>query len=95
METVASPLSCVIFPWFDQQKLEVGMATYCRTCGLSNFRTSRFRVSDLSQLFILRLPVRCLNCDERAFTSVMQFIKLRSARKARHRERHQQRNSAI
>lgn len=61
------------------------MATYCRTCGLSNFRTSRLRASDLSRLLLLRLPVRCLNCDERAFTSLNQFLKVRRARKARHR----------
>lgn len=64
------------------------MAVYCRLCGLSNFRTSRFRSSDLFQLPFLRLPVRCLNCDERAYVSVSQFLKLRQVRKARHRERH-------
>jgi hypothetical protein len=38
------------------------------------------------------LPVRCLNCDERTFTSVSQFLRLRRMRKARHRE-HQQRST--
>jgi hypothetical protein len=55
---------------------------------LTNFRTShfRFRSSDLLRLLVLRMPVRCLDCQERAFTSLSQFLKLRDARKARHRE---------
>lgn len=68
------------------------MAIYCCVCGLLNFRTSRFRSSDLSQLLLLRLPVRCLNCDERTFASVSQFLRLRREHKARHRK-HQQRSA--
>jgi hypothetical protein len=66
------------------------MAVYCSVCGFSKFRTSRFRFwsPDLSQLLLLRLPVRCLNCHERAFVSVSQFFKLRHGRKARHRAHH-------
>ncbi len=62
------------------------MAAYCRTCGLSDFRSSRFRfqMRDLSRLLFLRLPVRCVNCDERAYTSLRHFLKLRRERKARH-----------
>jgi hypothetical protein len=37
-------------------------------------------------LLLLRLPVRCLNCDERVFTSIGQYLKVRRARKARHRQ---------
>jgi DNA-directed RNA polymerase subunit N (RpoN/RPB10) len=37
----------------------------------------------------MRLPVRCLNCGERNFMSVSQFLTLRRMRKARHRERQQ------
>jgi hypothetical protein len=62
------------------------MANYCLSCGLSSFRTSRFRPSDLAQLLCLRLPVRCTNCYERAFTFLPQFLKLRKERKARHKE---------
>ena len=70
------------------------MAIYCCVCGFLKFRTSRFRFrsSDLSKLLLMRLPVRCLNCDERTFTSVSQFLRLRRMRKARHRE-HQQRST--
>ena len=66
------------------------MAMFCRVCGFSNFRTSRFRfhAPDLAQLFLLRLPVRCINCDERVFISLGQFLSVRRARKERHREHH-------
>jgi hypothetical protein len=33
-------------------------------------------------LLLLRLPVRCLNCRERSFTSLRQFTILRRVRKA-------------
>jgi hypothetical protein len=33
-------------------------------------------------LLLMRFPVRCLNCHERSFTSLMQFQKLRSMRTA-------------
>jgi len=64
------------------------MALYCRFCGLEKFRPSlfRFRPSDLARLLILRLPVRCLNCEERTFASLNQFLKLRNEYKMRHRE---------
>ena len=65
------------------------MALYCRTCGMSIFRIShfRFRSSDLSRLLLLRLPVRCMNCDERRFASLRQFLKVRDERSLRRRER--------
>lgn len=65
------------------------MALYCRTCGISNFRIShfRFRSKDLLRLLLLRLPVRCLNCEERAFASLSQFLKVRDERKERRRVR--------
>jgi hypothetical protein len=64
------------------------MAVFCRICGFSSFRTSRFRFqnSDLARLLLLRLPVRCLNCDERSFTSLVHFLSVRRARKAFHKE---------
>ena len=65
------------------------MTLYCRSCGLSNFRAAhfRFRLSDLARLLILRLPVRCLTCEERTYTSLKQFIKLRKERQGGIRER--------
>jgi hypothetical protein len=64
------------------------MTPFCRLCGFSNFRTSRFRFqkSDLGHLLLLRLPLRCINCDERSFTSLAQFLSVRRARKALHKE---------
>jgi hypothetical protein len=77
-----------VFP-FDLRWLEARMAIYCCVCGFLKFRTSRLRSSDLSQLLLMRLPVRCLNCGERTYASVSQFLRLRRTRKARHRERQQ------
>ena len=64
------------------------MAIYCRCCGVSNFRPSRFRLEalDLSRLLVLHLPVRCLTCDERSYVFLPQFLKLRSAGKPLHPE---------
>jgi len=64
------------------------MAKYCRVCGFSCFRTSRFhfQISDLLHLLLLCLPVRCSNCNERAYTSIKQFLDVRRARKARRRK---------
>jgi len=63
------------------------MTAYCRFCGVSNFRTSRFRLgSDLSRLLILRLPVRCRVCDERTSLFLPQFLKMRNEHRTRHAE---------
>jgi hypothetical protein len=55
------------------------MVVYCRFCGLENFRPShlRFRASDLRRLLTLRLPVRCLTCEERTFAPLPYYLKLR------------------
>lgn len=65
------------------------MTIYCRVCGSPKFRTSRFRFrsSEIAQLLLMRLPVRCLSCRERAFTSVLQFLRLRRMQEVRRRER--------
>jgi DNA-directed RNA polymerase subunit N (RpoN/RPB10) len=34
------------------------------------------------------MPVRCVGCGERTFTTISQYLKLRSERKARHRRLH-------
>ncbi len=64
------------------------MALYCRFCGLEKFRPSlfRFRSSDLAQLLVLRFPVRCLNCEERTFTTLLRYLKLRNEHNIRHRQ---------
>jgi hypothetical protein len=63
------------------------METRCHFCGQSKFRASHFRSRDLGQSLLLRFPVRCLNCGQRTYASLSQFRKLRSARKARRREK--------
>jgi hypothetical protein len=61
------------------------MELYCRICGSSKFRPSRFRFlrAYVLQLLLLRLPVRCLNCHERFFTFLLKYAKVRNAYKER------------
>jgi hypothetical protein len=68
-------------------KLEVAMKMYCRFCGFSYFCTShfRFRARELPQLLMLRFPVRCINCNERVFTSLKNFLQVRGEREERRR----------
>lgn len=66
------------------------MELHCHFCGLSKFRTSHFRFhpADLSRLLLLlRLPVRCLNCDERTFIPIRRYLEVRRVRRARRRVR--------
>lgn len=71
-----------------RQIQELDMTIYCRTCGFRDFRTShfRFRTQDLAHLLQLRMPVRCMTCGERDYAPLSLILKLRSERKARHRE---------
>ena len=80
------PFSQVFFLSFIH-RWRLGWYVFCSLCGFSNFRTSRFRfkMQDLAQLLLLRLPVRCLNCDERAFTSLKNYLAVRRVRRERHR----------
>jgi hypothetical protein len=61
------------------------MAFHCGLCGFSDFRTSRFRykIRNLANFLLLRFPVRCLNCDERTFTSLKNYLAVRRAQKER------------
>jgi hypothetical protein len=60
------------------------MSLYCHFCGLNNFRTSlfRFRCCDFARLLILRLPVRCMVCDERRYAFLPHYLRLRLVRPA-------------
>ena len=64
------------------------MAKYCNLCGYSSYRNSRFQFNfpDLAHLLWLQLPVRCLNCGERDFASIKQYLEVRRARRARRRK---------
>jgi len=75
------PLLRLFLVW----SLEVKMAFHCNLCGFFDFRTSRFRfkLRNLANLLLLRFPVRCLNCDERKFTSLRNYLAVRRAQKER------------
>jgi hypothetical protein len=53
----------------------------CKLCGSTKFRVSRLRVPDISQLILLRYPVRCRTCYKR------EFVNFFTARKVRHENR--------
>ena len=63
------------------------MPSHCRQCGESDFRTSKFQPFDLAHLFVLQLPVRCMNCYERSFAFFPQFFRLRREHRDRKRQR--------
>jgi hypothetical protein len=62
------------------------MALRCRICGFSDFRTARFRRSDIARLLLLQYPVRCRNCRERAYAFVLRVFKIRRDAEIRHSE---------
>ena len=53
----------------------------CHFCGSSRLRYSRFRVSDLPYIFLIRLPVRCRNCQARSYIWISQAMAIRRATK--------------
>ena len=55
----------------------------CLTCGGSEFRLSRFRFKDLERLAVLQYPVRCRECQERTYGSLLLALYLRQARRQR------------
>ena len=61
----------------------------CNTCGLTTFRLSRLRVSDLPRMvFFLQYPVRCRSCYKRAFMGILFALKVGYQDKLRRQERH-------
>jgi hypothetical protein len=55
----------------------------CPHCDSSKMRTSRFRFGDVSRFLLLRMPVRCRNCQERSYTSISKAMHLRRDAKLR------------
>ena len=55
----------------------------CDLCGLSSFRTSKFRPSDVPRLLYFQLPVRCRECSERYYAGILQVMQLRQTQKIR------------
>ncbi len=43
----------------------------CQFCGFTRFRRSRVRLGDLSEFALLRLPVRCMRCNQRQYQGVL------------------------
>lgn len=54
------------------------MQKHCITCGSPRFRLSHFRIQDIWQLFILRYPVRCLDCRQRSHASLFRLSRFSS-----------------
>jgi hypothetical protein len=61
----------------------------CDACGSTRFRISRFRISDLPRLIVLRYPVRCMRCEQRSHGSLPWVLELKKkqAKKAQARTR--------
>jgi len=53
----------------------------CHFCGSSRLRYTRFRASDLTHLLLIRLPVRCRNCQTRSYVWIWQALQVRRATK--------------
>jgi hypothetical protein len=61
---------------------------FCQQCGSTKFRASRLRVTDLTKLLCLRLPIRCRSCSLRRYTNILEALRIRRADKIRHGEQH-------
>lgn len=46
------------------------MKIHCSACGSNAFRLSRFRISDVFRLLMLKYPVRCKDCRKRAYAFI-------------------------
>lgn len=56
------------------------MTFLCRNCGSSDFRRSRFRLSDLGSVFTLQYPVRCHVCKLRRHVPFFLALRYRRTR---------------
>lgn len=56
---------------------EHGGPMTCKECGSRNVWTSRLRVSDIGQLLLLKLPVRCHSCLKRDFAGLTEAKRIR------------------
>lgn len=48
----------------------------CHFCGSSRLRYSRFKASDLFYSLLLRLPVRCRNCQARSYLWIAHALQI-------------------
>ena len=65
----------------------------CPYCNSMELRNSRFRFIDLAQSLLLRLPVRCRDCNLRAHVFLPQALRIHRDSRIRQQE-HQHRKSA-
>jgi hypothetical protein len=72
----------------------------CRYCLSRHIRFSRLHLFDIPALLVLRIPVRCRSCQERAYVGILKGLKLAFTKKRVHRSSREkasadgQRNSA-
>jgi hypothetical protein len=65
----------------------------CSICSYSNFRLSHFRSSDLKNILLFQYPVRCRDCHERQYGSLLLALQLWQAQRVRRIE-HKAKNGA-
>jgi hypothetical protein len=55
----------------------------CVYCGSANLRSSRFHMSDLASLLLLKRPYRCLTCNGRMYLSILAAMWISATGKPR------------
>lgn len=61
----------------------------CPNCESDRLRNSRYRAEDFFQLLLLRLPVRCRECQERSYVSIAKSRQIqRESEVRREKNRH-------
>lgn len=63
----------------------------CKLCESAEFRLSRFRVADISELIFFRYPVRCRICYKRGFVNFFTALWIRRQSRLRHENEKRQR----
>jgi hypothetical protein len=58
----------------------------CPYCDSPKLRNSQLRASDFSQMLLMRLPVRCRNCQERCYVRMSEARQIRRASMIRREE---------
>jgi len=64
-----------------------GPTMNCPFCEADQLRNSQYQAEDFFRLLLLRLPVRCRNCQERSYVSIFESRKIQRESRLRHGER--------
>ncbi len=59
----------------------------CPYCDSDKLRNSQYRAGDFPQLLLLRLPVRCRDCQERSYVSISQSRQIQRESRIRREEK--------